>query len=142
MLAAACHKDRSVHVTSESFSTIAEKRAALQKYVTLEHPSDTLDFVIDMADPRTAKAGEPPHCDVRLHATIREADAEAWKHGMTRVQDAPDAGWVTAVPHAPPATGFTWYHEASSPERGVLGLSENKTDVLYRLRCYPPTPGS
>lgn len=137
--AGGCRREKPVHATSEQFATMEEKRAFLHQYVTLHQAFESLDFTVDAAASRDqSAAGSVLDCEVRLRASIREADLPAWVRGLTRLVEAPDVGWVAAVPHAPSVADFTWYRENTAPDGRLLGVSPARTEVVYRLRCYPP----
>ena len=113
---------------SAGFTTLAEKKAFLEQYVTFRRNYEELDFDISFIDGGDGRVPGPTEWDVRVRAKVPSTDLADWVSGMTMTNSA-DKDWVSSIPHAPiELDAFQWY----DGDGRLVGISPDERIVLYR----------
>lgn len=113
---------------STHFSTLADKQAFLERYVSFRRLYDDLDFDISYIDGGDGMVPGPSEWDVRIFAKVPKESLDDWTSGMASAQ-APDLSWVSSIPNAPSKlTSFQWYADGTR----VVGISREDRFALYR----------
>ena len=68
---------------SAGFTTLAEKKAFLEQYVTFRRNYEELDFDISFIDGGDGRVPGPTEWDVRVRAKVPSTDLADWVSGMT-----------------------------------------------------------
>lgn len=113
---------------STHFSTLAEKQAFLERYVTFRRHYDALNFAISYLEGGDGLIPGPTEWDVRLFALVPKESLDDWTSGLVSTQDS-DLSWVSSIPNAPPKlNSFQWFSDGSR----VVGINHEDRLVLYR----------
>ncbi len=115
---------------SNTFSTLAEKKAFLERYVSFRRTYEDLNYVIAFRDGGDGGVPSPSEWDVRLIATVPTSEIDGWTSGLA-VTTAPDTGWLSDVPDAPSdLRTFEWHGDTTR----LVGIDRARRIVIYRNR--------
>ncbi len=123
-----CNRDESktAHTTSAQFATLEEKTEFLRRYVSLTQHCETLDFSIDYHDNSGGLVPGPSDWDIRVVATVPEAELQEWIPTDTApLEQEPDRSWLASVPTEFDLSGMEWYGSN-------LGIDRQKRLVAFR----------
>ena len=129
----ACGKEsRTTDTDSSGFSTLAEKVAFLERYVTFRRAYDDLDFRIEFRDGGDGRMAGPSEWNVRVSAVVPTIEIEQWSDGFAPATE-PDLTWVSEIPGGPTdLDAFDWYEDG----RRIVGIDSVGRRVLYRNLAY------
>jgi hypothetical protein len=148
LLASGCKKDKTdrtektdktTHATSATMTSLDEKKAFVERYVTFRRTYTALEFKIDYVDGSGLLPGGT-RADIRLFARVPEGATDEWTAGLNaipkRPEDTSSYPWVAGIPNAPKDLGgFVWYEErgGSAEHSKVVGVSKATSEILYRM---------
>ena len=111
------------------FSTVAERVAFLQQYVTFRRTYETLDFDIMYQSNGGGSVPGPSDWDIRVIATVPASELSAWVPPGVPAATAPNTDWLKSVPTAINFSGLNeWYSEGHR----IIGLDRARRIVVYR----------
>jgi hypothetical protein len=118
----------STNRSSNEFTTLAEKVAFLNQYVSFDRNYDRLDFSITYHNNSAGMVPGPSDWDIRIVAQVPPVELTKWSSGMSRI-DNPELGWAAGIPTAIDYSSVrNWFQG-----RGALvGIDEAHAVVLYR----------
>ena len=123
-------KSKSTTTDSHTFSTLAEKKAFLERYVSFRRTYETLTYLIAFRDGGDGGVPSPSEWDVRLIATVPTSEIDSWISGLT-VTTAPDTSWLSQVASAPSdLSAFEWHGDSTR----LVGIDRARRMVIYRNR--------
>lgn len=117
-----------VHANSAALATLQARIDLLNQYVTFRRTYETLDFDLMYVD---NSRGVPATntWDIRLVATVPEAELAAWIPAVPPRADAPNLDWLQAVPTALDLSGVTeWYEDGNR----TVGVDRARRIVVWR----------
>jgi len=118
------------HTASTKFPTVAERADFLHQYVSFRRTYETLDFEIKFQNNGGGLLPAPSDWDVRIVATVPEAELEAWVPPGVSAAPVHDTDWLKSIPTILDLTGVNeWYSVGGR----VIGLDRSKRIVVYRL---------
>ena len=121
-------KSKTTHTDSAGFSTLGEKQAFLEQYVTFRRNYEDLQFDVSYVDGGDGRVPGPTEWDIRVSAKVPADALNQWISGMMKTASA-DTSWVASIPHSPSnLDAFQWYEDG----RKLVGISPEERIVLYR----------
>lgn len=121
-------KSKTTDTDSAGFSTLGEKQAFLEQYVTFRRNYENLEFDVSYIDGGDGMVPGPTEWDIRVSAKVPADAINEWISGMTQTNSA-DTSWVSSIPNAPnQLDAFQWYEDG----RKLVGISPEERIVLYR----------
>jgi hypothetical protein len=123
-------KSKSTTTDSHTFSTLAEKKTFLERYVCFRRTYENLTYLISFRDGGDGGVPSPSEWDVRLIATVPTSEFDEWTSGLT-VTTAPDTNWLSQITDAPSdLTTFKWHGDS----KRLVGIDHERRIVIYRNR--------
>jgi len=121
-------KSKTTDTNSAGFSTLREKQAFLEQYVTFRRNYEELEFDIFYIDGGDGRMPGPTEWDIRVLAKVPADDIDQWISGMAQTKSA-DTSWVSSIPNAPAKLdAFQWYEDGGR----LVGRSPEDRILLYR----------
>lgn len=116
--------------SSTKFSTLSEKVAFLEQYVTFRRTYEDLDFVIAFHNNSGGLVPGPSDWDIRIIARVPSTDLGQWTRGLHSTT-APDIKWLKALPRRLDYSGVSAWFQSG---RLLVGVDEDNSIVVYRNR--------
>jgi hypothetical protein len=118
----------STHTNSSGFSTINQRAAFLEKYVTFRRTYESLDFDVAYYENSGGMVPGPSEWDIRLVATVPASELESWiPQGAQPSTKAHE--WLRSVPTTLELTGIDeWYGDKGRS----VGIDRDRRIVAYR----------
>lgn len=133
-LAVSCggSKSKTTHSDSGKFPSLAEKKEALERYVSFRRTYHTLDFRIDFRDGGDGGVPSPSEWNLRLAGTIPPDEIDQWTSGLASTA-TPDTSWVADIPNAPTdLKGFEWHTD----KYRIVGIDRTRNRLVYQNRTH------
>lgn len=134
ILAGACSSTKpsgppTANETSEARTTLAERVAFVERYVTFRRHYTRLDYDISYHNNGGGLVPGPSDWDVRLRAVVPCEELSAWTPGDTTSSTQPALDWALALPGDVEVSGVTtWYITPQSE----IGVDTERCVVAYR----------
>jgi len=123
-------KSKTTNSDSRTFTSLAEKKEFVERYVKFKRTYETLEFLIDYRDGGDGGLPSPTEWDIRLVATVPTNKIEAWISGIPITKRA-ESGWVSDIANAPADLNrFEWHLDKNR----TVGIDRMRRIVLYRHR--------
>ncbi len=123
-----CGKGKTTNTDSTAFTTVAEKKEFLERYVKFRRNYDDIDFQISFIDGDSGMGIGPTEWNIRLIATVPADEIDQWIDGLGEVK-LPDLQWISDIPNAPTnLSDFKWYQD----DNRTVGVSRARRTVLYK----------
>jgi len=132
MFSVACGgpKSKATKSDSRTFTSLADKKEFVERYVKFKRTYDNLDFRIDYRDGGDGGLPSPSEWDIRLVATVPPDEIEAWIAGIPITKEA-ETDWVSGIANAPTElSAFEWHLDKNR----TVGIDRARRIVLYRNR--------
>jgi len=122
---------RTTDTRSTAFTTLPEKQAFLEQYVTFRRTYQSLDFQVQFTDGGTGAIPSPSEWDIRILAEVPAEELDSWTDGLSSEETIPTE-WVNAIPNSPEnLEGFRWFKGSGK----TVGLHPESGTVLYRSQA-------
>ena len=132
LFAVACGgpKSKTTKSDSQSFTSLADKKEFIERYVKFRRTYEALDFLIDYRDGGDGGLPGPTEWDIRLVATVPANEIEAWMSDLPITKEA-ETDWVSGIANAPTNLNtFEWHLDKNR----TVGIDRLRRIVLYRHR--------
>ena len=122
----------SIQTTSAAYTTLAERIAVLERYVTFRRSYETLAFAIHYRNNSAGLTPGPSEWDIRLIAQVPAAEFADWIPAGAKPPVKPDTGWFKDVPTEFELSGLSEWHELG---RVQVGIDRVQRIIAYRHRA-------
>ena len=122
-----CGRGKTTDTVSSKFTTLAEKKDFLERYVKFRRSYDDLHFALSYIDGGSGMAPGPTEWNVRVFAVVPAGEIDQWIDGLSVVSD-PELDWISDIPKAPTdLSRYKWYEG----DRVIVGIDRESRTVLY-----------
>lgn len=116
--------------SDKQFNSLLQKIEYLQQYVTFRRAYYELDFAIFFQNNSEGLVPGPSEWDIRLVASIPEADIKEWTKGLEPIESvALETEWIKELPGPIDRSGISaWFKKGSK----VVGVDNANHIIVYR----------
>lgn len=117
----------SIDTASDKFTTLAEKAAFLEKYVTFQRMYQQLDYRIIYHNNSGGVPG-PSEWDVMIIAQVPSAEVQLWSLNLIPCTK-PDTDWLRGIATQIDYSGVSEWFQSGGV---IVGIDRKKSVVVYR----------
>ena len=120
-------KSKTTKSDSRTFTSLADKKEFVERYVKFKRSYETLDFLIDFRDGGDGGLPSPTEWNIRLVATVPTQEIDDWIKDLPIAKEA-ETDWVSDIDNAPAdLNAFEWHLDKNR----TVGIDRVRRIVLY-----------